>query len=283
MQIAEAPATRLRRPWQSQQRIEAYGARILVRTNRAKCMAALLTRLPLGSCLAAEDSFETPDRVHSIVFADGEGSTAFLRRDGRRIATCHGESELLDAFERELTWCVAQAARDRIFIHSGVVGWRDQAILIPGRSCFGKTTLVTRFLEAGATYYSDDMALLDQHGLVHPYARPLQIRRQQGSLIQTRVAAEEFRGFGGTGREPIRPVLMLLCKYRKGARWRPVELTKGEAALELVRYSFTAFRSPEAAFRAAGKTASHLKTWRGVRGEAQAVVEWALRTLDAGY
>jgi hypothetical protein len=272
----------LRYRWQLQQRFAAYGAQILVRTNRAVAMPRLLTRLPLGSCLVTEDGATPPDHVVSVVFPDEVGDAAVLHCDGKRVAVWRDEAELLDAFERNAAYRVAETARERVFIHCGVVGWRGRAILIPGRSCYGKTTLVTRFLAAGATYYSDEYALLDRHGRVHPYARPLQIRRQHGSLAQTAVKAEDLQGSGGIGREPIEPALMLCCRYRAGSGWRPRQITAGAAALELIRFSFTAYRSPESAFHAASETASRLTAWRGCRGEAERVVEWALNRLDAG-
>jgi hypothetical protein len=76
---------------------------------------------------------------------------------------------------------------------------------------------------------------------------------------------------------------MLLCRYRKGATWRPREITPGAAALELLRHCFTAYWSPQAAFQAVSRASSHLAAWRGWRGEAQPVVEWALSLLDAGH
>ena len=64
---------------------------------------------------------------------------------------------------------LAERARNRIFIHAGVVGWQGRAIVIPGRSFSGKSTLVAALLQAGATYYSDEFAVLDGRGYVHPF------------------------------------------------------------------------------------------------------------------
>ena len=159
-------------------------------------MPGLLSRLPLGSRLIAGEDGSAPDRVLSIAFSGQADQVAVIKRDGRRVYVCRGQAQLLDAIESEMALNVARAARERIFLHCGVVGWRGRAILIPGHTCHGKTTLVTRFLEAGATYYSDEFALLDDMGRVHPFARPLHIRRQPGSLKQTPVPAEEISGAG---------------------------------------------------------------------------------------
>jgi hypothetical protein len=261
----------------------AYGTHFLIRTNIASMLPALLNCLPLGAELDSLESAEKPDHVYSIVIANHSGFSAIVRRDNRRVALAHTEEQLLALFEQQLISRVANSARDRVFVHAGVVGWRDRAILIPGRSTHGKTTLVTHFIQAGATYYSDEIALLDSEGLVHPYARPLQVRRQKGSLVQTTVPAEQFGCTGGIGAKPIRPAMLLACRYREGATWCPKEISAGAAALELTRHSTSAYRHPHAAFHATSQAASHLKAWRGTRGEALHVVEWALNLLDKEY
>jgi len=260
----------------------AYGAEVVVRSNRASVMPALLARLPYGShLLAGEDTLHSKC-VFSVVYSGNGDGSSVLNRNGRRVALCRNEEQLLDVFESQAALRVAKLATECIFVHCGVVGWEGRAILLPGSSCCGKTTLVKCFLEAGATYYSDEFALLDSEGKVHPYPRPLQIRRQPGSLKQTSVTVEELGAVGGIGREPIQPALMLCCHYREGGRWRPKELSPSVAALELLHLSFTAYWSMEAAFRATSQSASRLSAWRGTRGEAHEVVEWALRQLETG-
>jgi hypothetical protein len=272
----------LRQPSGVLERAVAYGAEMVVRTNRAKAMPALLARLPYGSRLLAGGDAPHSKCVFTVIFSSNGDGSAVLNRNGRRVALCRDEGRLLDVFESQAALRVAKSATECIFVHCGVVGWGGRAILIPGSTCSGKTTLVRCFLEAGATYYSDEFALLDDEGKVHPYPRPLQIRCQPGSLKQTPVTVEELGAVGGIGQEPIQPALMLCCRYREGGRWRPKELSPGVAALELLHMSFTAYWSMEAAFRATSQSASRLKAWRGNRGEAHEVVEWALRQLETG-
>lgn len=272
----------MRRPWQALEHAAAYGAQVVVRTNRANAMPALLARLPYGSRLIAGGNAPDSQCVFSVVFSGNGDGSSVLQRNGRRVAVCRNEEQLLDVFESQTALGVAKAATECIFVHCGVVSWGGRAILMPGTTCCGKTTLVKCFLEAGATYYSDEFALLDGEGKVHPYPRPLQIRRQPGSLKQTPVSVEELGATGGTGREPIQPALMLCCRYREGKHWRPKELTPGVAALELLHYSFTAYWSMEAAFLATSQSVSRLSTWQGARGEAHEVVQWALRHLETG-
>ena len=74
------------------------------------------------------------------------------------------------------SYYVAEEARRGVFVHAGVVGWKGRALVLPGKSGAGKTTLVAELIRAGATYYSDEYAVLDERGRVHPYARPLAVR-----------------------------------------------------------------------------------------------------------
>jgi len=277
----DQPARVSRRKWQALQHFSAFGTRFVLRSNRDAVLPTLLTRLPLGSSLISADGACKPHHAYSIVFAPESDFSATINRDGRRIATCSSQADLVNVFSNEVTNQIAKSARDRVVIHCGVVAWQGKAILIPGRSTHGKTTLVTRFLEAGATYYSDEFALLDGDGLVHPYARPLQVRMQKGSLVQTQVPAEQIRGLGGIGKDPASASMLLACRFREGARWRPVEISRGAAALELTRHCTSANRFPQNAFHATTQAVSQLRAWRGWRGEGKDVVEWALNLLDA--
>ena len=74
---------------------------------------------------------------------------------------------ILDTLESDLQLHVAEQARRRLFVHAGVVGWKGRAIVIPGRSFTGKTTLVAELVRAGASYYSDEYALIDSRGKIH--------------------------------------------------------------------------------------------------------------------
>jgi hypothetical protein len=66
------------------------------------------------------------------------------------------ETSLRGAAEAVESWAqltVATVAEGLVFVHVGVVGWRNRAIVIPGRSLSGKSTLVLELVGAGADYY----------------------------------------------------------------------------------------------------------------------------------
>ena len=109
---------------------------------------------------------------------------------------------------------VAENASDRVFVHAGVVGWNGRAVLIPATSFKGKPTLVAELIRSGAADYSDEYALLDSSGFVHPFPRNLSLRGL-GRLPESSVPPEDL---GGTvGREPVRVGAVLFTEYLEGA------------------------------------------------------------------
>jgi hypothetical protein len=159
-----------------------------------------------------------------------------------------------------------------------VVGWNDKAILIPGRSMSGKTTLVAELVRAGATYYSDEFAVLDERGRVHPFPKPLAMR-EGNSLKQTNYEVEHFGG--STGVKPLPVALVVVCRYGSRASWQPRRLTAGEGMLALLDNTVSARREPEQAMTALREVVLRAPVLKGVRGEASETAEMVLRSLDA--
>jgi hypothetical protein len=147
-----------------------------------------------------------------------------------QVARTLDRAEATAALENNLQMHVATNARDRVFIHAGVVGWRGRAIVLPGRSFAGKSTLVNALLAAGATYYSDEYAVLDRNGRVHPYPRRLSLRQPEAN--PTRISAAELGADTGVAPIPIGQVIF--TEYRPGAAWRPKQLSPARALFELV-------------------------------------------------
>ncbi len=246
----------------------SYGRRIGVRVNRADALERTLRHLPTGWKPARSLVVE---RLYSLV-AGGEAKQPGVRRfnvlygDISKLARTLDADQMFDTFESDLRLYVAEWARRHVFVHAGVVGWGGQAILIPGRTHTGKTTLVAELVRAGATYYSDEFAVLDERGRVHPYAKPLAIR--EGAEGRQKNYDVEF--FGGTaGTKPLPVGLVLVTKYRAGAgRWRPRTLTAGRGMLALLDNTVSVRREPERALGALQKAVARAQAFQVVRGEA---------------
>jgi len=220
-------------------------------------------------------------RLYSLVIG-GEGGLSGARRphivhmNARRLYRSRNLERVLSMLESDLQLYVAERARRRIFVHAGVVAWDDGAILLPGRTHSGKTTLVAELLRAGATYFSDEYAVLDAGGRVHPFAKPLFFRKQADDPEPERMMAKELGA--PTGKRPVPVRLIAFTEYRKGARWRPRKLTDGRATLALMEHTVPARRRPKSSLSALQAALAEAKAVRGVRGDARQV---AARLLEA--
>jgi hypothetical protein len=218
-------------------------------------------------------------RLYSLVLGEncerpGIRSLNVLYSDITRVARSAALKQVLDAFESDLHRYAAEASPDKTFLHAGVVGWHGRAIVMPGRSLTGKTTLVREMLRLGAMYYSDEFAVVDNSGLVHPFARPLGIR-QKGSYAQTRCPAEKLGATVGVG--PLRVGMTVICEYRKDAHWQPTPLSQGQGALELLANSIAIRSQPDRTLTRVHALARQTAFFRGARGDAR---EAAKRILD---
>ena len=124
---------------------------------------------------------------------------------------------------------VAQRSRQMLFVHAGVVGWRGLAIVIPGRSHTGKSTLVAELVRRGAVYYSDEFAVLDDTGRVHPYRRPLVLRGESTAAARSPPRAGGCADGAAADRPRSWP-----DAYQPGATWRPTVVRGARAVLPLI-------------------------------------------------
>src|SRR5215213_192989 len=138
--------------------ITAYGVRLGIRANDAEALGKFLESIPF-KWKPARTHFV--DRMYSIL-AGGAGPQGKARRyslayaNSTRLARTMDMDSVFSEIGLDLKFHFAEAARRKVFVHAGVVGWQGRAVVIPGRCFTGKTTLVAELVRAGATYYSDE-------------------------------------------------------------------------------------------------------------------------------
>ena len=256
----------------------SYGLRIGIRVSSPEIMDRIEGVLPpyvrpargprvrgLYSLIASGTKVGSNRRRFNILYAGA-----------RRLTRTKDTDEALDRLEGHLQLYVAEHARRRVFVHAGVVGWRGRAIVIPGRTMSGKSTLIKALVEAGATYYSDEYAVLDKHGRVHPYAKALSMR-QNGGGRPKKILPEALGG--PTGVRPLPVGLVVATHYRPGARWRPRQLSPGRAVMELLAHTVPARRDPERVFATLPLATADAMVLKGARGEATEIAEVLLGRL----
>jgi hypothetical protein len=265
--------------WADGMTFMSYGVRVGVRVKDSAILQDLIARLPPGSKPA---SFAAVDHLYSVVGGGRAQPDSKVHRFSigywnlLRFAREREFDSLLDAFESHVQLTVAEHAPRRVFVHAGVVGWNGRAIVIPGLSHSGKTTLVHQLVRAGATYYSDEYAVLDARGRVHPYPRPLGMRSPD-ALETKKVSAEEIGATIGT--KPLQIGLVLSTSFKKGARFRPRELSRGQGVLELLANTVSARTQPRLALAALPKALESAQILKGVRGEASEIVDSILKRV----
>lgn len=258
--------------WAAGISIMSYGLRIGIRSNDAAVLKLVGDRLPVGW-----NPLGSPlvDNLYSIMAPRATGRSNIRRfnllyRGIERLARTMDLDELLFELEIDLHSYVATATKRRMFLHAGVVGWGGRAIVFPGKNFSGKTSLVTAFLRAGATYYSDEYAVLDSRGWVHPYPWALHIREE--GVERPRECPVELLG-GQAGTKPLPIGMVVLSEYREGAKWRPRSISQGQAALAMLANVMSTRHRPEAMLPMLRHMVSGATAIKGLRGEADEVVE----------
>ncbi len=253
-----------------------YGARIGIRSNESLGLTELEQGLPPHWKVYTRPNV---DWQYSLLLSpptrSGRKPFHTLYSNNELYARSRDLNVLVEAFERDVQLAVAQKARGRVFVHAGVVGWQGKAIVIPGKSYSGKSTLVRELVRAGATYYSDEYAVLDNQGNVYPFARQLTLRdeRQVNQKLP-------FADLGGKiGKRPIPVGTVLVAKYGGNTRWRPRTLSPGLGSLELLANTVMARSGKPIVLQAITRVAANSVILKGSRGEARPFVERLLRSL----
>jgi len=255
----------------------AYGVRIGLRTDSRALLDALeqdpvRIPLPFGWRMVGDHEPDAPVSVRYELLTGGSGGTCPSYRVYAGVDLVADVARLTDAaraLAAHAEFLVAERAPDHLFVHAGVVGWEGHAVVMPGVSFAGKTTLVQAWLEAGATYYSDEFAVLDRDGRVHPFARPLAIR--DGSTALTRRVPVAALG-AETGTTPLPIGLVLVTAYRAGACWRPRRLTAARTLLALMRHTVAARGNPAHSMPILKQAVSDGMAFVSLRGDARQLV-----------
>jgi len=256
---------------------QAFGVKIGIESNGKFDLTKISSRLddifPNGYQTIEKTEIE---HLYSIVqkAADGFG----LYKDKEEIFIITTEENLVDYLESHLRSTVAEFAVGKVFIHAGVVGWQGKAIVIPGSSFAGKTTLVVELVKRGAVYYSDEYAVLDENGLVYPYPKKLSIRGIIDDFQQLDFAVEELNGKRGI--KPLPVGAILLAEYKKGTRANIKVQSRGRGLMEILRHSFALRKNPAYVLSVLSEMVKYAIILQVKRGEVVEFVDFFLEYIE---
>lgn len=260
------------RPWRAGLSLRLFSLRVGLRTNRPELLEAALGRLPVGCEPSASP---TVDRVYSLWL--NKDKSASLYRGAKAIVSRGDLGNALITMERDLELFAALHDPGFVFVHAGVVGWRGQAIVIPGRSYSGKSSLTAALCQAGATYYSDEYALFDAGGQVHAYPRPINLRPP--ALHRFAVPLSDH----SSPPSPLPLGLAIITRYRAGSDWKPRQVSSGQAMLTFLANSMAARSRPRHVLPALQQALSQATIWRSWRGEADLTAREILAGADQAF
>lgn len=230
--------------------LRGLGFRLAVRVTEP-LLGGHLGRI-LGSL--ADDTAE-PEHLYSVV-EPGPGSDRGTRLylDDRRIAASPSPGLAVATLLWHLNRSAVASLPGHLLIHAAVVGTGGRAMLLPGRSGAGKTTLAAGLVGAGMGYLSDEVAAVDPTTLtVEPFPKPLTVKdgawgvmaplaAPAGDVPQRyrdgswHVDPRDIRAGSIAGRCP--PALIVFPRYQPGGSTELSPVGRAEALAQLATHTF---------------------------------------------
>jgi hypothetical protein len=172
----------------------------------------------------------------------------------------------LKSLQKDIHLYIAEHAQHHVFVHAGVVVLKNRVIVFPGFSHAGKSTLVWSFIQAGATYYSDEYAVFTEDGLVYPFALPIGLRLDDGNkqLIMP----------DNIGTAQRKPDFIVFARYRPGAIWSPTFLEPAASLMKLLQHSIAIRRNPALVLSTLKYVSLESQTFVSDRGDAHQLLDW---------
>ena len=162
----------------------------------------------------------------------------------------------LPMLESGLNWLVWTCTARCLLLHAAVLERQGLAIVMPGPSGVGKSTLCAALAGRGWRLLSDEVAMIrPRDGLLQPYPRPVSLKNESIEMIARMAPGAKFsRRFHGTIKGtvafmaappeaiaqadvPARPLLVIFPKYAAEAPVEIVPLEKARAFMRLVDHS----------------------------------------------
>jgi len=252
--------------------VHAYGCDIQVATDSLETLA-MLNRYILPSLPRSAGMVDWPD-IHLRV--DRAADRFQLQANNAHIASADQASDLVTSLVQILDDAVIERLTTLRALHAGVVQWKGRALLLPGMSHAGKSSLVAELLRRGAIYFSDEYALVDARGCVHPYPRPLLLRN--GHPEQHPMLADECDA--PIGDAPARVGWIMALQYTPECSFRITPVTQSEAVLTLLKNTPHVLPESPGLVDAFQRTVSEAACYTGCRGEAADAADEILRMID---
>jgi len=258
--------------------IESFGVKIGFSTNSAEALEAVreTVKIYLPDCFR---EIEENAAEHNFLFIRDERKGDTLYKNGEKVMDRERRETSSESVASHIRLTVAEFAVGRVFIHAGVIAWKGQAVIMPGRSFRGKTALTVALVKRGAVYYSDEYAILDAEGFLHPFPKMLSVRGVIDDRKQIDYPVEKFGGVAGT--EKIRVRMVLVCQYKEKARWNPKILSPAKGIIEIIQHTIPIRHNPQFTLEVLNKVANDAVIVKSNRGDVSKSADLILKFIDA--
>lgn len=257
--------------------VESFGVRIKIRATERRHLKTVLERLNIA--LPQNFKIVKNKKADQDFFIETRRNKKLLLYKNNKVDSEEKSEELFwGFFESQIRLTVGEFAPSKVFLHAGVVAWKDRAIVLPANSFKGKTTLVKEFLKVGAIYLSDEYAIIDEDGFAHPFLKSLSVRGIAGEYRQVEIPAENFGG--NLAKKPYPIALVLITEYDEKAVWQPEFLKPGKGVLEMIPHCLSVRSNPEFTLRVLNKISSRAIICKSSRGEAKNFVKKILEFFE---
>ena len=260
---------------------DAFGVRVRLESNEPEL-------LELGIDVARTALVDRPVFIenktgnvdHTFGIYRDESGSYFFTNEGRPTRPQRRTVHFRRTLNTMIRVHVAEKARNWVFIHAGSVGWRGHAIILPATSHNGKTTLVSELIRLGAQYYSDEYAVIDPEGRVHPYERDLSVR-PPGSEVPIQVSPSEFGA--EIGKIPLPVGMVILTKFEQGQVFRPEKVSMGIGIMETIPEIIPIRLNTDFSLKVLNTAFRRAIIIKSLRGEAQIAARSILSYFDDNF
>jgi hypothetical protein len=250
---------------------ESFGVPVALATNERESLDELRALVPPHATQCSPDSVQhrlllrrTSAGNYDVRYEIREGAPLGEHDPLAWVATTVERSFALAMVDSYIHNTVALHSPGYVFVQGAVVAQGDRALVMPGKPLTGRTTLARALVEAGLQYVSDEYAVFDPDGYIHPYARPLDA-----------TTVDVVAG-------PLRVGAVVMTSYWPDTRWEPIRRSQGEGLLALMAHTVGGQERPDLTLTAIKNGLADASViLEGRRGEASELVGSLLAELDA--
>jgi Serine kinase of the HPr protein, regulates carbohydrate metabolism len=256
--------------------IKSYGVVIRLTSNSPETFQHALPEITanLPGCTFDKHRSEFD---HQFTYIWNPGRLDGVYKNGEKVAVRRRREWAFQLLGSQIRLTVAEHAPNHTFVHAGVVAVNNKGIVIPAKSFAGKTTLTYELVKRGAIYYSDEYAVIDHKGYIHPFPKDISMRGIVDDQTQVEITPASIGGTVGT--KPVRTGLILITHYTKSSKWNPKPMTAGQAFLELINHTIPIRQNPQMTVSALTKMLDGATILRSPRGDAGTTADAILELL----